>query len=85
MPDGLSQRILHPATGAVVEDDLDTLAALEAVVDKWLRSLSPHYELRRKLRERIAEITETPAMPKRRYRTDVQARVASCPRCSRGL
>lgn len=78
----ITQRILHPVNGAVVEDDLDTLTNLEAHVDKYLRRQNVHYNFRKLLRERIAELRGPAVLPRPRYRTERQSRVAECPRCS---
>ena len=73
--------IIHPATGEVVEDTLDVLERAEAYVDETLRALGPMYEYRRQLRKRIAELRGPAELPRPRWRTDRQQRVAECPRC----
>jgi hypothetical protein len=74
--------IAHPLTGEVLPDDLDALQAMEANVDRYLRGQSKHYEFRRKLRERIAELHGQAELPPPRWRTPLQQKVAECPRCS---
>jgi len=73
--------IAHPLTGEVLPDDLDSLVRAEAIVDRYLRRLSPHYAFRRELRERIAELRGPAELPGPRWQTDRQRRVAECPRC----
>lgn len=73
--------IVNPATGEVVPDTLDDLATAEAHVDATLRALIPMYEYRARLRERIAELRGPAELPRPRFRTDRQQRVADCPRC----
>lgn len=73
--------ISSPLTGEVLPDDLDSLVEAERLVDAFLRGLGPHYDYRRRLRERIADLRGPADLPKRRFRTDKQQRVAACPRC----
>lgn len=73
--------IVRPLTGEIIPSDLATLVDEEARVDRYLRSLSPHYAYRRALRERIAELRGPAEMPPPRYRTETQGKVARCPRC----
>lgn len=73
--------IVHPVTGEVLPDELEELVRAEAIVDEYLRAQWPHYSFRRRLRERIAELRDKAVLPHRSLRTDVQARVAACPRC----
>lgn len=73
--------LAHPITGEVLDDDLEVLVDTEQRVDTFLRGLSPHYEFRRQLRERIAELRGPAELPKARWRTERQSRVAACPRC----
>lgn len=73
--------IANPLSGEIVPDDLDTLVEAERTVDRYLRSLRDHYEFRRQLRERIAELRGPAELPHRRHRTDSQERVGRCPRC----
>jgi hypothetical protein len=75
--------IVHPLTGEAIPDDLPTLRALEATVDRFLRRLGVHYGFRASLRERIADLQGPPLLPRPRDRTDKQARVAACPHCGR--
>lgn len=77
----MSEPIVSPSTGEVLPDDLDTLVEAERRVDRFLRSLGPHYGFRRALRERIAELRGPAGLPRPRYRTAKQARVSECPRC----
>lgn len=81
----MSEPIVRPDTGEIVPDDLAVMVELEAATDAALRGLWPQYELRRRLRERIAELQGPPELPPPRYRTPVQERVAACPRCGRKL
>lgn len=76
--------VVHPLTGEVLPDDLDTLAAAEATVDGYLRSLRPHYAFRGDLRARIAELRGIAVLPRPRWRTPKQHKVACCPRCGHG-
>lgn len=73
--------IVNPWTGEVVEDTLEALDAAERYVDAWLRTIGPFYDFRRDLRGRIAELRGPAELPKPRWRTDRQQRVAECPRC----
>lgn len=73
--------IVSPLTGEVLADELETLVSMERRVDSFLRHLSPHYEFRRELRERIAELRGPAELPRARWRSDRQSRVAACPRC----
>lgn len=75
--------IVHLLTGEVLPDDLPTLRALEATVDRFLRRLGPHYGFRDALRRRIADLQGPPLLPPPRQRTDRQVRVAACPHCGR--
>lgn len=76
--------VVHPLTGEVLPDDLDTLAVLEEQVDGYLRAQRAHYTFRRRLRERIAELRGIANVPPMRFRTQKQHRVACCPRCGYG-
>lgn len=71
MPD-----FIHPETGEVLATAEEWQAALAAVEEK----LAPLYRVRRSLREEYAERFE-PVLPEARYRSQVQDRVARCPRC----
>lgn len=77
--------IVNPTTGEVVEDTLDALTVAEKYVDETLRALGPLYDYRRDLRGRIAELRGPAELPRPRFRTDRQQRVAECPRCGHGL
>lgn len=70
----------HPETGEVLSTKDEFLDAMNEID---LR-LSPMYVVRRKLREAFAERFE-PTLPHPAYRTDTQAKVARCPRCSQRL
>lgn len=75
--------IVRPSTGEILpEDDLDALVAAERIVDAYLRRQSVHYNFRRRLRERIAELRGPAVLPRPRHQTDVQKKVHECPRCS---
>lgn len=67
---------IHPETGEVLATSEQWQAALSAVEEK----LAPLYRVRRALREEYAERFE-PVLPAPRYRSQVQDRVARCPRC----
>ncbi len=73
--------IVDPRSGELVADRLDDLAVAEREVDETLRALGPLYDFRRQLRERIAELRGPAELPRPRFRTDRQQRVAECPRC----
>lgn len=77
----MSEPIVNPSTGQILPDALDPLVEAERLVDAYLRRQGAHYDYRRRLRERIAELRGPAELPKRRFRTDRQARVAACPRC----
>lgn len=62
-------------------DDLDALGRAEESVDLFLRDLGPVYDARRELRVRIAELRGPAELPKPRWQTDTQRKVAACPRC----
>lgn len=66
--------LLHPLSGEVLpEDDARALrAAMDAMNEPW-----KHW---RRIRERLAELEEY-ELPSARRQTDVQRRIASCPRC----
>lgn len=68
---------IHPDTGELLATHEEWLAALTALEEK----LAPIYRVRRDLREAYAERFPTPELPRRRYRTDIQEKVARCPRC----
>lgn len=73
--------VADPQTGEVIDDNLAALEQAEAEVDDRLRALSPVYEYRRQLRERIAELRGAAELPRPRFRTNVQQKVSECPRC----
>lgn len=77
----MNEPVVHVGTGEVLPDDIEALAALEAKVDRYLRSLSVHYSFRRRLRERLAELRGEYPVPPPRYRTEKQQRVSECVRC----
>lgn len=71
-----SANFVHPETGEVLATAEEWQAALSAVEEK----LAPLYRVRRALREEYAERFE-PVLPAPRYRSQVQEKVARCPRC----
>jgi len=73
--------VVHPLTGEALPDDVEALSALEDHVDRYLRTQSVHYEFRRRLRERVAELRGPAELPSPRYRSERQMKVAECPRC----
>lgn len=75
------ERIAHPLTGEVLTDDLDALVRAEAIVSRYLRTQAKHYRFRADLLKRIAELRGPAELPRRRFRTDKQMKVAECPRC----
>jgi hypothetical protein len=77
----MSESIVHPVTGEIVPDTLNALTAAERAVDVELRGLRPLYRFRDALQARVAELRGPAVLPVRARRTDVQRRVASCPRC----
>lgn len=77
----MSEAIVNPSTGQILPDALDPLVEAERLVDAYLRRQGAHYDYRRRLRERIAELRGPADLPKPRFQTDRQRRVASCPRC----
>jgi hypothetical protein len=72
---------VHPRTGEVVGTTLTELIEAERVIDLELRGNAPLYRFRDDLRGRIAEARGPAVLPPRGRRTDVQRRVAACPRC----
>lgn len=74
-------QVVHPLTGELLPDDLEALREMEKRVDRYLRSLHTHYAFRDRLRERMAEVGGPAKLPRPRWRTDKQQRVADCPRC----
>jgi hypothetical protein len=74
----MDQRMMNPLTGEVVGDSLDSLTLAEAEVDRDIRAL---YRFRDELRLAIAEARGVARLPHPRRQTDVQRRVAACPRC----
>lgn len=76
--------IVHPVTGEVLDpDDLAGLVQAEKIVDRYLRKQSRHYNFRRALRERIAELRGPAVLPRPVYQTEKQQKVHDCPRCGR--
>lgn len=73
--------LANPLTGLVIADNLSALEAEEAKIDTLLRGYSPLYEYRNNLRLRMAELRGPAELPRPRFRSDRQARVAACPRC----
>lgn len=73
----MSETFVHPETGEVLSTKDEFLDAMNEIE---LR-MSPMWIARRKLREAFAERFE-PTLPHPAYRTDKQAKVALCPRCS---
>lgn len=71
---------VHPETGEVLATAEEWQAALAAIEER----LAPLYRVRRALREEYAERFE-PVLPAPRYRSQVQERVARCPRCGERL
>ena len=69
---------VHPETGEILSSEEDWRSALSAVEEQ----LAPLYRLRRSLREAHADRFAPAAMPtQRRNRSEIQERVARCPRC----
>jgi hypothetical protein len=76
-----AEPIIDPRTGEVVGDDLAALVVAEESIDVQLRGYGNLYRFRDALRERIAEKRGPAVLPARNRRTDVQRRIAACPRC----
>lgn len=79
---------VNPLTGAPINSEQEAIAAAReadayvgAELGKAYRQLD---EVRERLRVLQAELPAA-ALPKPRYRSDVQAKVARCPRCGEGL
>ncbi|HSC05467.1 MAG TPA: hypothetical protein VLD59_01420 [Steroidobacteraceae bacterium] len=68
---------VHPETGEVLATEQEWRAALEVLEER----LTPIYRELRPLRAAYAERFPGPELPRRRYRTETQERVARCPRC----
>lgn len=77
--------LANPLTGVVIPDNLPALEAEEAKIDTLCRGAGPLFEYRRALRVRIAELRGPAELPRPRFRSDKQSRVASCPRCGDSL
>ncbi len=73
--------IAHPLTGEVLPDDLDALERAEVIVDNYLRTQAKHYKFRAALRAEIARQRGKAELPRPRWRSEVQQKVAECPRC----
>lgn len=73
--------MIHPVTGQVLETKEDFQAALAELEER----MAPLYRERRTLREAWVETFVPPDMPRARYRTVTQEKVARCPRCNRRL
>lgn len=67
--------------GALEGGALAELQAEEARLDTYLRSLAPLYKQRRELRKTIADLLGPVDLPSPRWRSDLQGKVADCPRC----
>jgi hypothetical protein len=55
---------------------------LQAKLDRIAEQLGKLYRERDPILEQLAELRGAYELPKPRYRTDTQAKVARCPRCS---
>ena len=66
----------HPETGELLDSQEDFQAALAAIEER----MAPLYRIRRVIREEAAKRFEV-RLPRARYRTEKQDRVARCPRC----
>lgn len=81
--DGASLALIDAFTGTVLDpDDLAALEDAEVRLDIYLRNFGPLYGVRSDLRTRIAEVRKMAKLPPPRFRTDIQHRVSTCPRCS---
>jgi hypothetical protein len=78
----VSDPLVHPLTGEIVPEVLPALVDAEKAVDRDARKL---YGFRSELRKTIAELRGVAVLPPRHRRTEVQRRVASCPRCGERL
>lgn len=75
--------LIDPFTGALLDpDDLPALEDAEARLEKYLRGFGPLYGIRSELRSHIAEVRKMAKLPPPRFRSEVQHRVSTCPRCS---
>jgi hypothetical protein len=72
--------LANPRTGelATPETSVEDFRMWEAMLDDMI---GPLWRAREELRKTIAERTDAPGLPHRRYRTDTQGRLALCPRC----
>lgn len=75
--------LFHPFTGEVIDpDDLPTLEDAEAELSKYLSGFGVLYGIRRELRGAIAAKRKAASLPRPRFRTEIQQKVAECPRCA---
>ena len=65
----------HPLTGVALDAD-DLAALVQADEEFW-----PYQGRWKRVRERIAELRGPADLPRPSRQSDVQARVARCPRC----
>jgi hypothetical protein len=72
--------LANPHTGelATPETTVEDFRMWEAMLDDMI---GPLWRAREELRRAIAERTDAPALPHRRYRTATQEKLALCPRC----
>jgi hypothetical protein len=72
--------LANPRTGelATPETTVEDLRMWEAMLDDMI---GPLWRAREELRRAIAERTDAPGLPHRRYRTTTQGKLALCPRC----
>lgn len=74
--------LVHPFTGEVLDpEDLEALEDAEAQLTTYLSGFGVFYGIRRELRTAIAEKRKAAKLPRPRYRTELQMKVAECPRC----
>ena len=81
MTEPFLSRFTHPETGELLDSQEDFQAALAAIEER----MAPLYRERRTIREAWALKFDPPDMPRARYRTEKQDRVARCPRCGSRL
>jgi hypothetical protein len=60
---------------------VETQAEFQKALAEIEGRMAPLYRERRALREQYVEKFDPPDMPRARYRTPTQERVARCPRC----
>jgi hypothetical protein len=72
--------LANPRTGELATDDttVEDLRMWEAMLDDMI---GPLWRAREELRRAIAERTDAPGMPSRKYRSSTQEKVTLCPRC----